>query len=228
MVANPMHAPENSGELLHSYASVPMLRSVYRVRRSRSPWLSSDPELNADCSAAVRAFRLLLFALFALFVAPLKSNSTTLDEFPESSNHQSPVTHDQVCGRGITLSANSSQDQVMWTPRASSPVIMQGAMQRALEEPKRDAPYLTVERDHGPPADKIYVLLPLRRFVQALCFSPSCSQNFSTKLDRSTDQVTDHRSIPFCHSATSLLLEAEYHLATSSAVPSKENNYVTA
>ena len=91
-----MHAPENSGELLHSYASVPMLRSVYRVRKGRSPWLSSDPELNADCSAAVRAFRLVLFALFTLFVAPLKSNSSTLDEHPETANPQSRFTRAQV------------------------------------------------------------------------------------------------------------------------------------
>jgi hypothetical protein len=228
MVAHRMHAPEDSGELLHSYASIPMLRSVYRTRKGRSPWLSSDPELNADCSAAVRAFRLLLFMLFTLFVAPLKSHSTTLDEYPEAANLQSPVTHNQVCGRDITLSVSSSQNRVMWTPSASSPVILHGATQRALEEPKRDAPYLTVERDHGPPADKIHVLLPRPRVVPALCFSPSCSQKFHAKLDRSTDQVTDLPPTQLCRSATALLLEAEYHLATSLAVPQKENNYVTA
>ncbi len=224
-----MHAPENSGELLHSYASVPLLRSVYRVRKGRSPWLSSDPELNADCSAAVRAVRLVLLALFTLFVAPLKSHSTTVDEHPDAANLPSTITRDQVCGREITLSASRSQNQVMWTRESRVPTILHGAMRRALEEPKRDAPYLTVERDHGPPADKIYVLLPLRRFVHALCFSPSYSQRFTTKSDRSIDQViTDIQPPPFCHSETPLLFEAEYDLATNSTVSQKENHYVTA
>ena len=222
-----MHAPENSGELLHSYASVPMLRSVYRVRKGRSPWLSSDPELNADCSAAVRAFRLVVFALFTLFVAPLKSNSSTLDEHPETANPQSRLTRAQVYRTEITRSASSSQDQAMTTRESRVPVILHGAMQRAFEEPKRDAPYLTVERDHGPPADKIYVLLPLCHFVQALRFGPSCSQKFTTKLGRSTDPVTDHRSPPLRHSAAPLLFAAEYHLVNST-VPQKENNYVPA
>jgi hypothetical protein len=228
MVANPMHAPEDSRELLHSYASVPMLRSVYRVRESRSPWLSSDPALNADCSAAVCAFQLVLFALFTLFVAPLKSHSTTTDEHPETANPQSRFTRAQVCSGKTALSATSKQDQVMASRTSRVQMILHCAMQRAFEEPKRDAPYLIVERDHGPPADKIHALLQLRRFVHALCFSPSRSQKFLGRLDRSVNRVGDRRSPPFCRSATPLLFEAEYDLATNSAVPQKENNNVTA
>jgi hypothetical protein len=141
---------ENS---IRSYTSVPMPPSSYRVRATCAPWLSLDPVLKDDCSTAVRAFHLVMFALFALFVAPLKSRAVVVkanrEAGPQSTCIASREQHDRLNG-GMVLAQRDKQKGFSG-PTANTTSALTGRVERAVNSPRRDAPHLAVKRDHGPP-----------------------------------------------------------------------------
>jgi len=57
---------------------------------SSTPWLGFDPELQSDCSAAYRALRLVMLALFALLGASSRLQAQSSNQ-PESGSLETRV-----------------------------------------------------------------------------------------------------------------------------------------
>jgi phosphate-selective porin len=138
------------------YASVPMLRSAHRACSSTMPWLSFDPNLQADCNAAIRAVKLVMFALFALFTSSVKSNAATPDSATEIELLRRRIDEQQreidelkamvSTQQGKQVSAVQLQQTSLNETQASA-----GAAEKAVSDPKRDSLHLAVKRDHAPP-----------------------------------------------------------------------------
>jgi phosphate-selective porin len=136
--------------------SVPMLRSAYRIRSSRMPWLSFDPNLQADCNAAIRAVKLVILALFALFITPLKSKAATPDSATEIELLKRRVDEQQRQIEELKSLVSKQQGKevsVIELPKASANETQApaGGAEKAVSDPKRDSVHLTVKRDHAPP-----------------------------------------------------------------------------
>jgi hypothetical protein len=132
-----------------SYASVRLPGSAHRIVSSGTPWLGCDPQFQGECSAAVRAFRLVCFAMLALFVAPLRALSA--DEPAQPATPQQTFTG-HASARNVVLRAVSRQILTWKDSVRSFHAAKPGRTKRAVDDPKREALYLNVERSHGPPA----------------------------------------------------------------------------
>jgi len=132
---------------VRNYASVPLPRSAYRMLASGSPWMACDPQFQGECSAAVRAFRLILFALFAIFIAPLRSRNASAVNRPDGS-----------VPAGIALASDSStirqacvEDQEALNPAVWSEDPLRPLIRRPADEVLGYRIHLVVKRSHGPP-----------------------------------------------------------------------------
>jgi phosphate-selective porin len=120
------------------------------------PWLSFDPSQQADCNAAIRAAKLVIFALFALFTSPVKSNAATPDDATEIELLKRRIDEQQreidalksmvSKQQGKQVSAVQSQQNLSNETQANA-----GAAEKAASDPKRDSVHLAVKRDHAPP-----------------------------------------------------------------------------
>jgi hypothetical protein len=139
---------------VRSYASVPMLRFAYRVCPRQAPWLSVDPELSDECSSVIRSIRLVLFALFALLVAPLESRSAMADEIPEAASLQLNSAASHVENERLNACATLPRylrQNLSYALIADAVSARAGRTERAVSDPKRDALHLIVRHEHGPP-----------------------------------------------------------------------------
>lgn len=135
---------------MRSYASIPLPRSAYHTRTGADPWLSCDPQLQDDCSAAVRAMRLILFALFALFIAPLRSEPAPAQN-PDSS--QAALAVGENSTKDVQLASVQNRREWIAEKRLhASKVAAQCIPSRASAEAKQQPVFLKVKRSHGPPS----------------------------------------------------------------------------
>jgi hypothetical protein len=169
---------------VRSYAAVGLPKSAHWDRNGASPWLWCDPRLQGECSAAVRAFRLVCFAVAALILAPLRSRA-----------HAETLRADDAAA--ITLlklgrQHDSDQASRIRAPKKARPAIpgqpsavrirtvIAGRMQRAADDSMPPMAWLRVRRSHGPPArllspELTTFSLPLTSFVSSLPTSPSAA-----------------------------------------------------
>lgn len=124
---------------------------------SSTPWLGIDPELQSDCSAAYRAFRLVMLALFALLgagsrVQPQSSNQpesgtleTGLENRLEAQEQQIAELKSLVLRQAQQL---QSQQQTLNELRKDEGAAL---LSCSIAEDKRESAHLTVNRAHAPP-----------------------------------------------------------------------------
>ncbi len=150
--------PDNS---MRNHGSVPMLRSSYRARAGQIPWLPIDPNLAADCTSAVRAMRLVLLALFALFTAPMKSRPSVSGKGtdvakPELKSSPGHSFERLKAGIGIKHVTMQKVGAVYSTSADASckGEHLRGRTQTAVNDPKRESMHLRIKRDHAPPPTK--------------------------------------------------------------------------
>lgn len=120
---------------------------------SSTPWLGFDPELQSECSAAYRAFRLVMLALFALLGAGSRVQAQSSNQ-PESGSLESKL---EAQGQQITelkalilrqAQQLQSQQQTLNELRKDQGATLPA---RSTAEDKRESAHLTVNRAHAPP-----------------------------------------------------------------------------
>ena len=120
---------------------------------SSTPWLGFDPELQSDCSAAYRAFRLVMLALFALLGASSRVQAQSSNQ-PESDSLETRLeAQEQQITELKTLVLRQAQ-QLQSPQRILNELRKdQGTMLpiRSIAEDKRESAHLTVNRAHAPP-----------------------------------------------------------------------------
>ena len=123
---------------------------------SSTPWLGFDPELQSDCSAAYRAFRLVMLALFALLGASSRVQAQSSAQ-PESGSLDTLETRLEAQEQQITKLKTlvlrqaqklRSQQEVLNEPRMGQGTTLPT---RSIAEDKRESAHLKVNRAHAPP-----------------------------------------------------------------------------
>lgn len=126
--------------------------------RRSSPWIGFDPELQSDCSAAYRAFRLVMLALFALLGAGSRaqaqstsqSEAGSLDARIEGQEREIAQLKALVERQAQQL---QSQQQAINELRKNEHAGLTAVAPQAQStaEDKRESAYLSVNRTHAPP-----------------------------------------------------------------------------
>src|SRR5690348_18370479 len=120
---------------------------------SSTPWLGFDPELQSDCSAAYRAFRLVMLALFALIGAGSRVQAQSANQAESGSLETRVAAQEQQITELKTLVLRQAQElqsqqqtlnELRKDQAATLPV-------RSTAEDKRESAHLTVNRAHAPP-----------------------------------------------------------------------------
>lgn len=182
---------------IRSYASVPLPRSAHRTLSSGAPWLACDPQFQGECSAAVRAFRLACFAMFALFVAPFRARAFSADE---------PVQNPAIPQQALTADASAassawragSAQLLLWRDfSASFHAAQSGLSQRAVDAPKREALYLKIKRSHGPPVIDGHCALGLSA-VSSARLNPALLPHYLSPYQKFFDRHAAARSGSLC------------------------------
>ena len=119
---------------------------------SSTPWIGFDPGLQSDCSAAYRAFRLVMLALFALLGAGSRVQAQS------SSQPESGSLAGEAQGRQITelktlvlrqAQQIQTQQQTLNQLRNSQGSVLPT---RAVAKDRRESAHLKVNRAHAPPS----------------------------------------------------------------------------
>lgn len=140
-----------------------MLRSAYRTVPGKSPWLSFDPQMQSDCSAMYRAYRLVLFALFVLFSVPGKAraasnHSTELEALQRRVDQQQRQIDElkaMIRQQGEQLRSQQQAVPTHSSARSDESNSATGASAQAADGPKRDSVHVKVKRDHAPPTQEV-------------------------------------------------------------------------
>ncbi|HEU4983915.1 MAG TPA: hypothetical protein VFT88_14645, partial [Acidobacteriaceae bacterium] len=121
---------------------------------SSTPWLGFDPELQSDCSAAYRAFRLVMLALFALLGAGSRLQAQSSNQ-PESGSLETRVAaQEQQITELKTLVLRQAQKLQSQQQALNELRKGQGAALPApsIAEDKRESAHLKANRAHAPPS----------------------------------------------------------------------------
>ncbi len=126
--------------------------------RGSSPWIGFDPELQSDCSAAYRAFRLVMLALFALLGAGSRAQaqsssqteSGSLDAKIEAQGRQIEQLKALVVRQAQQLQSQQQAINELRTNEHAGLTAVAPRAQSAAED-KRESAQLTVNRTHAPP-----------------------------------------------------------------------------
>jgi len=137
---------------VRSYAFVHLPPSAYKSSDASAPWLWCDPRLQDECSAAVRAARLVALTLFALFVAPFRSGVSASERGTDAAQaawlleSAEPVRERAAICRGCRS-----------VQRYMHGIVKRVLRAKAAEASEVQTVYLVVRRSHGPPASPIPV-----------------------------------------------------------------------
>lgn len=123
-----------------------------------SPWIVLDPGLESDCSAAYRAFRLMMLVLFTLMGAGARmeaqssagSSGSPLDARIEDQQRQIEELRTLVLRQAQQL--KSQQRTLQQLHRSGQPAAVP-IQPRETAEDKRKSPQLAVKRTHAPPLE---------------------------------------------------------------------------
>ena len=124
-------------------------------RRVSTPWIGFDPGLKSDCSAAYRAFRLVIMALFALLGAGsrVQAQSSTQPESGSLATGSATEAQGQQITELKTLVLRQAQQ--LQTQQQSLNELRNGRgatlPTRAVAEDRRESAHLKVNRAHAPP-----------------------------------------------------------------------------
>lgn len=125
--------------------------------QSSLPWIGFDPELQSDCSAAYRAFRLVMLALFALFHAGRRAEAQSNVNATSGSLESRVAAQERQIEELKTLVLRQAQElqtqqQLLDELRKNRQMDTTAAISaQAAAEDKRESAQLAVNRTHAPP-----------------------------------------------------------------------------
>lgn len=142
----------------HEFSRMPSLPWRKLPSRNSTPWIGFDPELQSDCSAAYRAFRLVVLALFALIGASSRAQTQSSPQSdPGSISARIEAQERQIAElKALVLQQArqlESQQQIvnkLQREQRSGTRAIALPTQSAAED-KRESAHLKVNRTHAPP-----------------------------------------------------------------------------
>lgn len=153
MKRSPAHRTERRGS--SHLSSLPWRRLP---GHSSMPWIGFDPELQSDCSAAYRAFRLVMLALFALLGAGSRAQAQSSDPAKAGSLEARIDAQERQIEELKALVLRQAQqlqsqqqaiNELRNDERAGLTAVALPAQPTA--EDKRESAHLTVNRANAPP-----------------------------------------------------------------------------
>ena len=153
MKRSPAHSTER-----HEFSNLSSLPWRRLPGHSSMPWIGFDPELQSDCSAAYRAFRLVMLALFALLGAGSRAQAQSSGRQKEGSLEARIETQQKQIDELKALVLRQAQqlesqqqaiNELRKDERAGLTAVALPAQPATVDE--RESAHLTVNRANAPP-----------------------------------------------------------------------------